>query len=154
MLSQCDFLDVAGFTMQRLNTGVLLVSRAPDGRPNVMAISWGYIGFQWNKPIFVVPVRKTRFSHGLIAARKEFVVCVQPESMDDAMEFCGTKSGREVDKLAALGLGTMSVPGVETPAVAGSAVAYACRVIHTAESEPRSNHTLFFGEILGVFEGK
>lgn len=142
-----DFVDLA---VRRLERGVLLVS-GHEGRTNAMAMSWGFIGFQWSKPVFIVPVRTTRFTHGLIESSGEFVVCVQPESMDDVMSRAGSCSGRDVDKITDFGLQTFELPEVKVPGIEGSLLTYACRVVHTASAEPLSNHTFFFGEIVGVY---
>lgn len=150
MRSPCrhtDFVDVA---VKRLERGVLLVS-SHEGRANAMAMAWGFIGFQWSKPMFIAPVRTTRFTHGLIEGSGEFVVCVQPESMDDIMTRTGMCSGRDVDKIKDLGLRTFEIPEVKVPGIEGSLLTYACRVVHTASAEPHSNHTFFFGEILRVY---
>jgi flavin reductase (DIM6/NTAB) family NADH-FMN oxidoreductase RutF len=136
--------------VKRLEKGVFLVS-ADRTKTNVMAMAWGMIGFQWSKPVFIAPVRTTRFTHGLIETAGEFVVCVQPPSMDDLMMQAGSSSGRDRDKIGDLGLQLFTIPEVSVPGIEGSLITYACRVLHTASAEPLSNHTFFFGEILSTY---
>ena len=95
-----------------------------------------------------------RFTHDLIEGSGEFVVCIQPETMDDIMMRTGSCSGRDVDKLKELNLETFNVPEVSVPGIEGSLLTYACKVIHKASAEPLSNHTLFFGHVLGVYADK
>lgn len=147
---RCRHTDYVDLAVRRLEKGIFLVS-ADRTKTNVMAMAWGFIGFQWSKPVFIAPVRTTRFTHGLIEATGEFVVCVQPPSMDDKMMQSGSSSGRDHDKISDLGLKLFTLPEVSVPGIEGSLITYACKVIHKASAEPLSNHTFFFGEILGTY---
>jgi flavin reductase (DIM6/NTAB) family NADH-FMN oxidoreductase RutF len=138
-------------TIERLKKGIMLVSVDAQGKANIMAASWGFIGFQWGQPVFITPVRPSRYSHSLIEASGEFVISVQPPTMDDDMMFCGGCSGQNIDKWQARGLTPVQIPGFRTPGVAGSLLHYACRVMHKASAEPLSSHTFFFGEIDKVY---
>ena len=142
----------AQLTIDRLKKGVFLVSIDENEQANVMAMAWGFIGFQWMKPLFIVPVRADRYTNGLIDKSKEFVVSIQPEDMDDDMMYTGSHSGRDVDKFKELELGKVAIPELKTPGIDGCLIHYACKVIHTASAEPHSSHKFFFGEILNVYE--
>lgn len=150
MRKRCRHTDYVDLAVKRLEKGVFLVS-ADRTKANVMAMAWGMIGFQWSKPVFVAPVRTTRFTHGLIEEAGEFVVCIQPPSMDGLMMQAGSSSGRDRDKISDLGLQLFTIPEVSVPGIEGSLITYACKVLHTASAEPLSNHTFFFGEILGTY---
>lgn len=150
MRKPCKHTDHIDLAVKRLESGVLLVS-SDEAKTNVMAMAWGLIGFQWSRPVFVAPVRTSRFTHGLIEASGEFVVCVQPASMDGIMMRAGSSSGRDLDKISDLGLQTFAMPEVKVPGIEGSLITYACKVIHRASAEPLSNHTFFFGEILCTY---
>ncbi len=140
-------------TIDRLKKGILLVSVDAQGKPNVMTTSWGFLGYQWSKPVYITPVQPIRFSHDLIAASGEFVISVQPPALDEAMMFCGAHSGRDTDKWQACGLKPvrLPLPGFRTPGVDGSLLHFACKVVHTASAKPLSPHTFFFGEVLKVY---
>jgi len=141
----------AQLSIDRLKKGVLLVSIDAQDKPNVMTTSWGFMGFQWGKPVFITPVQPVRYSHDLIVASGEFVISVQPPSMDEAMLFCGAKSGRNTDKFAAQNLQPVALPGFRTPGIGGALLHFACKVVHTACAQPLSPHTFFFGEIIKVY---
>lgn len=149
-----NVFEESQLTIDRLQKGILLVSVDKLGKPNVMTTSWGFIGFQWGKPVFITPVRLERYSHDLIASSGEFVISVQPESMDDDMMYCGTYSGREVDKFKERNLTAIDIPGMKTPGIQGSLLHYACKVLHTASAMPHTSHTFFFGEITAVYREK
>jgi flavin reductase (DIM6/NTAB) family NADH-FMN oxidoreductase RutF len=142
----------AQLTIDRLKSGVFLVSADEAGKPNVMAVSWSFFGFEWYKPIFIVPVRPERFSYNNIKEKGRFVISVQPPSMDEDMQYVGTHSGRNEDKFKNRNLTPIQIPSFDVPGIQGSLLHFACEVIHTADSQPRSSHTLFFGEIVGAYE--
>lgn len=151
--------------------GALLVSADRQGKPNAMAVGWGLIGPCWGKTVFVVAVRPSRYTHGLIEARGEFTVNVLPAERADIVNFCGGCSGREHDKFSEIEITALAGRTVSVPTVGEAKVAYECRVIHAnkvipealaaeikTSAYPRGDyHTLYFGEILAVLaegEGK
>jgi len=152
-------------TLSRLvHPGLLLVSAAGDGRPNAMTIGWGTVGVIWGKPIFVVLVRPSRHTYSLLEASDSFTVCVPSRAMVDAVDFCGTRSGRDHDKFEACDLTALPSTQVRAPGIAGCPVVYECQVVHTndvvppslaaaikASAYPRGDfHRLYFGQILAV----
>jgi len=152
-------------TLSRLvHPGLLLVSAAGDGRPNAMTIGWGTVGVIWGKPIFVVLVRPSRYTYSLLEASDSFTVCVPSRAMVDAVDFCGTHSGRDHDKFEACDLTALPSTRVGAPGIAGCPVVYECQVVHTNDvipanlaatikdsAYPRGDfHRLYFGQILAV----
>lgn len=88
--------------IDQLKKGAFLI--VDDGREkNIMTIGWGAIGYMWNKDILMVPVRLSRYSYEWMKAVPDFIVAV-PANMQAELAFCGTKSGRELDKFQALSL--------------------------------------------------
>lgn len=70
-----------------------------------MTIGWGGITFFWGKPIFIVPVRQSRYTFQLIDKAQEFTVSVPLEvDMRKALAYCGKNSGRDVNKYNEIGL--------------------------------------------------
>jgi len=148
--------------------GSLLVSADSQGKPNVMAIGWGLIGPCWGKPLFLVAVRPSRYTNGLIKARGEFTVNVMPKAMAETVAYCGEVSGRDHDKFADKGLTPVAGRTVEVPTIGEAVISYECRVMHSNQvipealaAEIRSSvyprgdyHTIFFGEIRAVLAEK
>lgn len=129
----------------------LLCTVNSEGKYNIMTITWGLLGPIWHKPVFMVAVRPERYTYGFIEEIQEFTVNLSTSDMKDAVDFCGTKSGRDYDKFKECGL--TPVPGrtVRAPIIGECVLHYECRVIHRAEADPLTNHRLYFGEILAVY---
>jgi flavin reductase (DIM6/NTAB) family NADH-FMN oxidoreductase RutF len=145
--------------------GVLLASVDASGRPNVMTIGWGLVGTVWRRPVFLVLVRPSRYTHGCIEKSEAFTVNVPLGTMAEVLAFCGSHSGRDMDKIVELGLELEPGRAGPVPLVGGCDIHYECRVVgHTRllpeglEGGIRSRyyrqgdlHTLFFGEILATW---
>lgn len=147
--------------------GAFLVAVDARGRSNAMTIGWLQIGTVWARPICQVLVRPSRHTHRCIAGTGEFTVAVPLGKMGEELAFCGSRSGREVDKFAALGLRTLPGKAIQVPLLADCALAYECRTVARAEltlegvldAGIRSKyygrgdlHTLFYGEVLATWE--
>lgn len=152
-----------GLTMQRMSEdGLLLGTADAEGKPNVMTIGWGTVGSIWGKPVFLVLVRPSRYSHRNIEATGEFTVNVPAAGMSSAVLFCGTHSGRDCDKFRECGLTPEPGKKVRAPIIRECVVHYECAVVHRNDVQPpslageirsssysdREYHRIFWGEIL------
>ena len=129
---------------------VVLVSCADRENPekkNMVTLAWaGTVNSE--PPMVSVSVRKERFSHDLIANSGEFVVNLVDEEMCRAVDFCGVRSGRDIDKAAETGLSYMPAEMMEiAPAVAGVPVSLSCKVRQMLEL---GSHDMFIGEVTAV----
>lgn len=89
----------------RLFTGRTPLLTAGDKTAcNTMTIGWGGLGSLWNKPACTVYVRHSRHTYSFMETHDYFTVSVLPGERKDTLTLCGTKSGRETDKIAACGL--------------------------------------------------
>ena len=150
-------------TLDRLGKEGLLLMTGSEGNP--MTIGWGTIGRIWGRPVFLVLVRPSRHSFGLLEELPEFSVNVPTDELKDTVELCGTESGRDMDKAKECGLTLNSCGSIGVPYVEDCPIHYECRVIHkgnvinadlipqiVAECYPTGDfHRVFYGEILGVF---
>lgn len=138
-----------------LNPGALLcpvpavmVSCAQAGeKPNIITIAWaGTVCSQ--PPMLSIAVRKERYSHAILLDSGEFVVNLVGEGQLRAADFCGVKSGRDVDKFAACGLTAVPVPEMAAaPAIAECPLYLACKTQQVLEL---GSHDLFLARIVGV----
>ena len=111
------------------NGGVLLTSRA-HGRVNTMTIGWGTLGIDWSMPVFIAYVREGRFTRELIDASGVFTVNVPVGEFDRRiLGYAGTKSGRDVDKIAELGLTLEEPEVVSCPGIKQFPLTLECRVV-------------------------
>jgi flavin reductase (DIM6/NTAB) family NADH-FMN oxidoreductase RutF len=153
-----------GNTLSRLrDEGLLLASTRSDGRSNAMTIGWATPGVIWGLPVMVVLVRPSRYTYSFIEDSGVFTVNVPTAEMSDFVDLCGTRSGRDVDKLAQVSTSM----GQKVPCVTidGCSLVYECRVVHwndvvpgnldpniVERSYPRGDfHRLYYGQILGTF---
>ena len=71
---------------------------------NTMTVSWGGAGIMWNKPVTFTFIRPQRYTYGFLEREERFSLSFYPEEYRKALALCGSKSGRDVDKVAATGL--------------------------------------------------
>ena len=82
----------------------MLVTAGTSEKFNTMTASWGGLGWLWNKPVAFVFIRPERFTHGFIESSDRMTLSFYGEEYREALKICGTKSGRDIDKVAATGL--------------------------------------------------
>ena len=129
---------------------VALVSCAEKEHPenrNMLTVAWtGTVNSE--PPMLSISVRKSRYSHGLILHSGEFVVNLTDEKLCRAADFCGVRSGRDVDKAKETGLNYRPAEGLRiAPAVDGAPVSISCKVEQVLEL---GSHDLFLARIVAV----
>ncbi|MEM2876372.1 MAG: flavin reductase family protein [Candidatus Bathyarchaeia archaeon] len=123
-------------TVRALNDrGLLLASVGRDGRPNVMTIGWGFVGYLWSKPYFIVAVRPSRHTYRLIKETGDFTVNVPSKGMEDVVDYCGTVSGRIYDKFKAKKLTPVKGRYVNSPIIDECILHYECKVNYESDLE-------------------
>lgn len=160
-----DAFDYAGHILKAMPKGVLLTT-AHDGKVNTMTIGWGTIGIEWGKPIFIAYVRESRYTKELLEKNGEFTVNVPLDGCDgQILGYCGTKSGREVDKFKELGLTLEAPERISVPGIKELPLTLECKVIYqqdqplSAIPEAIQNryyaagdpHTAYYGEIVNAY---
>lgn len=134
---------------------------------NTMTIGWANIGFEWGKPIFTIFVRKSRYTHVLLENIDEFTVSIPLNNeMKNKLIYCGTKSGRDVNKIDECKLNLVSAKSISTPIIDGCQIYYECKIVYRQDMEPssladnikKSNypdndfHTLYYGEVVNTYK--
>lgn len=126
---------------------VVMVSlRGADGRNNIITIGW--TGTVCSDPPMVsISVRPERFSFKQLMDTREFVINLTTRDLAWATDYCGVKSGRDVDKFKVLKL--TPIDGVKTgaPMIAESPVNIECRVTQVL---PLGTHHMFLAEVAAV----
>ena len=109
-----------------------LLITAPDEEKasgaNAMTASWGNMGILWNKPIATVFVRPQRYTYGLCESADRFSLSVLPDEYRNALKICGTKSGKDLDKLEECSLSCTEIDGVKV--IEQSKVAMICKKLY------------------------
>ena len=125
---------------------VLVSCRGEDGRANIITVAW-MSKVCMKPPTVAVGVGKTRFSNPLIADGGDFVVNVPSRDQLEAVNICGTRSGRDTDKFQAAGLTAEPSLHVRSPTIAQCPASIECRLVKTVDL---GSHHLFLGEMVTV----
>lgn len=148
------------------NGGAFLTSRDENGRVNIMTIGWGTLGTIWGKQIFLVLVRESRYTFSCMNRGDSFTVGIPLGKMKKELAFCGSKSGRDYDKVKKLGITLIDGKKVDVPAIQGCQICFECKIINRkllhkddfvspeilSTCYPHGNHhMLFFGEIVASY---
>lgn len=123
-----------------------LVSCGTPEKPNVLTIAWTGIVCT-HPPITYISVRPERYSYGLIKNSGEFVINLTTSAMCKEFDFCGVRSGRDIDKLEKCGFHAVPAREVSAPIIKECPVSLECRII---EEKPLGTHTMFLAEIVGI----
>lgn len=156
-------MDWMNETMQQLPKGAFLMVAG-----NPMTIGWAQFGILWGKRTFTVYVRESRYTHELLSNAETFTVSVpRIGTMSDALAFCGTKSGRDVDKMRALSADLFQNRFGAQDGFSGCRYHIECRILFRGDLDENrienetlmkryyadgDTHTMYVGEILGVTE--
>lgn len=124
----------------------VMVTCGPLEKPNIITLAW--VGTVCSKPPMVgISIRPSRYSHGLVKQYGEFAVNLPTADLARVTDYCGTVSGRKVDKFAAAGLTPIPAKAIETAVIAECPVNIECRVTQVLSL---GTHDLFLGEIVAV----
>ncbi|MCR4896438.1 MAG: flavin reductase family protein [Lachnospiraceae bacterium] len=125
---------------------VMVSCMRPGERPDIVTVAWaGTINS--DPPMLSISLRPSRFSHDIIRDTGEFAVNLVNRDLAKACDWCGVKSGRDVDKFREMHLTEYVSEFMETPAIAESPVNLYCEVTQIL---PLGSHDLFLGKIKGV----
>lgn len=117
-----------------------------QGNDNIITIAWA--GTINSDPAMVsISVRKSRYSHELLMKNKEFVINLVTKDLAYAMDYCGVKSGRDMDKFAAMKLTKGKANTVNVPIIEESPLCIECKVKDIIEL---GSHDMFLAEVTAV----
>ena len=123
-----------------------MVSCGNGEESNIITVAWtGIINSQ--PPMTYVSVRKSRHSHHIIEETGEFVINLTTEDLAGVTDWCGVKSGRDLDKFAETGLTPGKCDEVKCPLVKEAPVNLECRVTEVKEFP---SHDMFIAEIIKI----
>ena len=125
---------------------VLVTVPTPDGKGNILTIAWtGTICT--NPAMTYISVRPERYSYDMLKETGEFVINLTTKKLAYAVDYCGVKSGRDVDKFAQCGLTRGKPSVVHVPLIQESPVNMECRV---TEIKELGSHHMFLAEVVAV----
>jgi len=121
--------EITGNVFTRLDKQWMLVTSERDGRVNAMTASWGGFGVIWDLPVAYVLVRPQRYTFELMEASDRFGLSFLPEQYRAALQVCGTKSGRDLDKLEAAKLTVRRLD--EAPVIEQAELVISCKKLYS-----------------------
>lgn len=175
MNKEINAFDYAGHICSVMKKGILLTTKVGE-KVNTMTIGWGTIGIEWGRPIFAAYVREGRYSRQMLDESGEFTINIPYGEVDPKiLGYCGTKSGRDTDKIADLGLELVDSAVVGAPGIRQLPLTLECKVLcrrtqnipmlpdailsryypkGVDSSNPGSNedfHIAYYGEIVNAY---
>lgn len=125
---------------------VMVSCQRENEKPNIITVAWvGTVNS--NPPMVSISIRPERYSYNIIKETGEFVVNLTTEELVKATDFCGVRSGRDVDKYAEMNLTPAPSKTIKAPGIAQSPVCMECKV---KQEIPLGSHTMFVAEITAV----
>lgn len=88
----------------------MLITAGTKEHFNMMTASWGGIGVLWNKAVVTLFIRPQRYTHKFVEENASFNICFFNQEYKSALNYCGTKSGRDFDKVKETGLTPVLTP--------------------------------------------
>jgi len=163
-MKELDYMNIAEEVVRRTKRGAFLTVKAGD-ELNTMTIGWVAFGFMWQKPIMMVMVRSSRHTFGIIEKAADFTVTLPLGDMKNELDYCGSSSGRDVDKFKECNLEIDKSQKVVSPIIKTHAYQYECKIVYKSAMNPaflakeldaslypqKDYHTLYFGEIVACY---
>lgn len=175
MKKKINVTEYASEIMAALSKGVLLTTKAED-KVNSMTISWGMLGIEWGKPLFITVVRESRFTREMLEKNPEFTINIPVGDYDkQIMAICGSKSGRDMDKIKELNLTLEDPEKISVPGIKELPLTLECKAVYRQLQElqgiseedrekfypqmeanedvwaNRDRHIAFYGEIVDAY---
>ena len=161
-----DIHDYAGEIIKAMRPGILLTTKV-GGKVNSMTIGWGTLGIIWERPVFVAYVRQQRYSREMLDECREFTINVPVgDYRRKILGICGSKSGRDTDKIEAAGLTPVEPEVISVPGIKELPLTLECRVLYRLEQESdqfneeitrqfytmeTGDHICYYGEIVAAY---
>ncbi len=157
--------EISGNVIEKISKEWMLIAAEKEGRVNMMTASWGGMGVLWNKPVTFTFFRPQRYTLEFINAADTFSQTFFEESHRGKLNFCGSNSGRDVDKIKECELEVLH--DNETPFFAEADLVLICKKLYVQRFDPScfvdpkintthyphdDHHYMFVSEILNVLE--
>lgn len=161
--------------LEALRTGILLTTRSGN-RVNTMTIAWGMLGVDWNLPVFITLVRTSRLSYEFLRDNPQFTINIPTGPIDRRiLGIAGTRSGRDLDKVAELNLHLEEPEKISVPGIREFPLTLECEAIYAQPQDPaaipaqlraayhpatgtdlskalnRTYHTAFYGAVVAAY---
>lgn len=103
-MKEIKFTDIKENVVDLLNNQWGLVTAGDENAMNTMTVSWGAVGELWGMDMATIYIRPQRHTVKFLEDKDYFTLTFYPKEYHKALAFCGSKSGKDVDKVAETGL--------------------------------------------------
>ena len=160
---EIDIQKLSFNPFEKIGKQWMLITAGDEKKHNTMTASWGAMGVMWGKNVLTVYIRPQRYTKEFVDAQDLFTVSFYGEEWRNALNICGTKSGRDNDKETEAGLTPYYLDG--TTAFQEAEMIFVCKKQYHQEMKPeffdqkdndtkwysdKDYHTLYMGEITKV----
>ena len=125
---------------------VMVSCQRPEEKPNIITVAWSGT-INTNLPMLYISVRKSRYSYDIIRETGEFVVNLVTKKLVFAADYCGVRSGRDVDKFGQMKLTPLPSQTIKAPGILQSPVNIEWKV---KEILSLGSHDMFLSEVTSV----
>ena len=139
-----------------------------EGDFNCMTVAWGSFGYMWNMPFVQVVVRPTRYTFAFSEKYPSFSLCAFDKKYKDALNYLGSVSGRDEDKISKSGLTPVAAKNIQAPVFKEAELILECNRVYWDDFKPanfikgdihnhypkKDYHRIYFGEIIRVYGAK
>ena len=145
----------------------MLITAGTREQCNTMTASWGGLGVLWGKPVATVYIRPQRYTLEFVEREEKFTLAFFGEEYRKALALCGSKSGRDIDKVKECGFTVETADGA--PYFAQADLVLVCRKAYWQDMDPthfldgeidgkwypeKDYHRMYIGKIVEAYRKK
>lgn len=164
MFTRIDPREIDGNVFRRIGDQWMLITAGDRAQCNTMTASWGGLGVLWGHPVATTYIRPQRYTKEFVDREKHFSLSFYGEEYRKALGLCGSKSGRDIDKVKETGF-TVEYGFGDTPYFAEAELVLICEKLYADELKPekfidratdercypeKDWHTFYIGKIVEV----
>lgn len=167
MLKPVDVHEISENVFSLIGKQWMLITAGTAEHCNTMTASWGGLGVLWGAPAATCYIRPQRYTKEFVDREEYFTLSFFGEEWRKALSLCGSKSGREVDKVKKCGF-TVKTADCGAPYFEEASLVLVCRKRFAQEMDPnlmpddvkekwypeKDYHTMYIGEIVQALEAE
>ena len=168
MFEKIDAKAMDGNVFSRIGDQWMLITAGTADKCNTMTASWGGLGVLWGKPVATVYIRPQRYTLEFVEREELFTLAFFGPEQRQALALCGSKSGRDVDKVKECGF-TVALSEAGAPYFEQAELVLVCKKAYWQDMDPthfldgeidgkwypeKDYHRIFIGEIVEVLKKK
>ena len=165
MLRRIEFDNIRDNPFTLIGEQWMLITAGTRERCNTMTASWGGLGVLWNAPAATIYLRPQRYTKQFVDAQEYFTLSFFGEEYRKKLLLCGTKSGRDVDKVKECGFTVAYAAEGDAPYMEQARLVLVCRKRYAQEMDPAAipedvkqsqypaedYHTAYIGQIVAAY---